>query len=112
MSTVTEAQIIEALSTVQDPDLKKDLVTLAMVEDIVVDTENNVSFSVVLTTPACPLKEQIKQSCIDAIRTRVPDAAAIEVNMTAKTTSSCGHHHCNHERPLKEVKNIIAVASG
>ncbi len=111
MSTVTEAQIIDALSTVQDPDLKKDLVTLAMVEDIVVDTENNVSFSVVLTTPACPLKEQIKQSCIDAIRTRVPDAAAIEVNMTAKTTSSCGHH-CNHERPLKEVKNIIAVASG
>jgi len=112
MSTVTEAQIIEALSLVQEPDLKKDLVTLAMIEDITLDSDNNISFTVVLTTPACPMKEQIKQSCIDSIRSHVPDAAAIEVKMTSKVTSSCGHHHCNHERPLKQVKNIIAVASG
>ncbi|NMW18913.1 MAG: Mrp/NBP35 family ATP-binding protein [Chlorobiaceae bacterium] len=112
MPTVTEAQIIAALSSVQEPDLKKDLITLAMVEDIALDTDNNVSFTVVLTTPACPLKEQIKQSCIDSIRTLVPEAAAIVVNMTSKVTSSCSHHHCNHNRPLKEVKNIIAVASG
>ncbi|MEI7707940.1 MAG: Mrp/NBP35 family ATP-binding protein [Chlorobium sp.] len=112
MSTVTEAQIIEALSSVQEPDLKKDLVTLAMIEDIGIDSSNNVSFTVVLTTPACPMKEQIKKSCIDAIRRDVPDAAGIEVTMSSKVTSSCGHHHCNHERPLKEVKNIIAVASG
>ena len=112
MSTVTEAQIIEALSSVQDPDLKKDLVTLAMIEDIAIDSSNNVSFTVVLTTPACPMKEQIKQSCVEAIRRDVPEAAGLEVTMSSKVTSSCGHHHCNHERPLKEVKNIIAVASG
>ena len=99
MSTVTEAQIIEALSSVQDPDLKKDLVTLAMIEDIAIDSSNNVSFTVVLTTPACPMKEQIKQSCVEAIRRDVPEAAGLEVTMSSKVTSSCGHHHCNHERP-------------
>ena len=88
MSTVTEAQIIEALSSVQEPDLKKDLVTLAMIEDIGIDSSNNVSFTVVLTTPACPMKEQIKKSCIDAIRRDVPDAAGIEVTMSSKVTSS------------------------
>jgi len=112
MSRVTEAHIIEALSSVQEPDLKKDLITLAMVEDICIDGDNNVSFTVVLTTPACPLKEQIKQSCIDAVRAHSADAANVTVTMSSKVTSSCGHHHCSHERPLKEVKNIIAVASG
>ncbi|MEI6757211.1 MAG: Mrp/NBP35 family ATP-binding protein [Chlorobium sp.] len=112
MSIIDEAQIIEALATVLDPDLKKDLVTLCMIEDIRIESGNKVSFTVVLTTPACPLKEQIKQSCIDAVKSHVPEATSIEVNMTSKVTSSCDHHHCNHDRPLKNVKNIIAVASG
>jgi ATP-binding protein involved in chromosome partitioning len=112
MATVHESHIYEALSTVMEPDLKKDLVTLAMVEDIEIDSGNNVSFSVVLTTPACPMKEQIKNACIEAIRQHVPEAAGVTVNMKSKVTSSCGHHHCDHERPLKNVKNIIAVASG
>lgn len=112
MSTILETQIINALGTVQEPDLKNDLVTLGMIKDVVIDAANNVSFTVVLTTPACPLKEHIKQSCIDAVRTLVPGASAIAVNMTSKVTSSCGHHHCDHDRPLKTVKNIIAVASG
>ncbi len=112
MSLVNEAQVIDALSTVQEPDLKKDLVTLNMIEDISIDSDNNISFTVVLTTPACPLKEQIKTLCIDAVKSHVPEAAGIDVTMTSKVTSTCNHHHCNHERPLKEVKNIIAVASG
>ncbi|NTW70314.1 MAG: Mrp/NBP35 family ATP-binding protein [Chlorobiaceae bacterium] len=125
MSTITEAQIIAALSTVNDPDLKKDLVTLGMISDIRIENGNNLSFTVTLTTPACPMKEQIKQSCIAAIQAQVPDVSAIEVKMSSKVTSSCGHHGhnhgghhhgeqhtCSHERPLKDVKNIIAVASG
>jgi ATP-binding protein involved in chromosome partitioning len=120
MSIIQETQIIAALSTVKDPDLNKDLVSLGMIADIRIDAENNVSFTVTLTTPACPMKEQIKQSCIEAVKTLVPEAAAVEVTMGSKVTSSCGHHGhqhgdhhtCNHDRPLKNVKNIIAVASG
>ncbi len=112
MALIEPSQIIEALSTVLDPDLKKDLVTLGMISDVQIDEESNVSFTVELTTPACPLKEQIKQSCIEAVKSRVEGAGKIEVTMSSKVTSSCGHHHCNHDRPLKGVKNIIAVASG
>ncbi|WP_298413459.1 iron-sulfur cluster assembly protein, partial [Hydrotalea sp.] len=53
---MTESDILKALSHVQEPDLGKDLVTLNMVKDIVLDG-NNVQFTLVLTTPACPLKE-------------------------------------------------------
>ncbi|MCF8382488.1 MAG: Mrp/NBP35 family ATP-binding protein [Chlorobium sp.] len=112
MHHVQEAQILAALQTVMEPDLKKDLVTLGMIEDIRIDERNRVSFSVVLTTPACPMKNQIRQACIDAVRTCVPLADEIEVNMTSKVTSGCSHHQGEEERPLKGVKNIIAVASG
>ncbi|NHQ60060.1 Mrp/NBP35 family ATP-binding protein [Chlorobium sp. BLA1] len=125
MSIITEAQIIAALSTVNDPDLNRDLVTLNMISDVRIESGNRVSFTVTLTTPACPLKEQIKQSCIAAVNAQVPGVSAIEVTMSSKVTSSCGHHGHQHgehhhegqhtccsEKPLKNVKNIIAVASG
>ncbi len=56
---ITKEQVLEALSHVQEPDLKKDLVTLNMIRDISIDGKN-VSFTVVLTTPACPLKALIE----------------------------------------------------
>ena len=52
--------ILKALSNVQEPDLGSDLVTLNMVKDIEIN-DNNVSFTVVLTTPACPMKEMIQK---------------------------------------------------
>ena len=55
---MTENDILQALSTVQEPDLKKDLVTLNMIRDVEIDGDN-ISFTVVLTTPACPLKDLI-----------------------------------------------------
>ncbi len=112
MHNVEESQVVAALRTVMEPDLKKDLVSLDMIRDIHIDERNKVSFSVVLTTPACPMKNQIRQACIDAVRTCVPLADEIEVNMTSKVTSSCGHNQDEEDRPLKKVKNIIAVASG
>jgi ATP-binding protein involved in chromosome partitioning len=133
MPTIQESQIIAALSTVMEPDLGRDLVTLGMIQNIAIDDAGNVSFTVVLTTPACPMKESIKQSCIAAVRAAVPDAASIEVTMDSKVTSSCSHHgksgehghgghghqhgaHGGHGAPQKivldNVKNIIAVASG
>ncbi|MBL0104191.1 MAG: Mrp/NBP35 family ATP-binding protein [Bacteroidetes bacterium] len=78
-----------------------------MVENIEVDGMN-VSFTVVLTTPACPLKGLIQQACVNAIIHFVDEKANVTVNMTSRMTSGRGD-----EAPLlQEVKNIIAVASG
>ena len=60
---MTNEKILAALSNVQEPDLGKDLVTLNMVKDIVIDGKN-VSFTVVLTTPACPMKDMIMNACV------------------------------------------------
>lgn len=102
----TEKDIRKALSTVDDPDLKKDIVTLNMVRDIVVK-EDAVSFTVVLTTPACPLKELIRTSCEEAIHTHIGPAVAVTVNMTSDVTSLRVDSDL-----LPGVKNIIAIASG
>ena len=64
---MTESEILKALSNVQEPDLGKDLVTLNMVKDIHIHG-NEVSFTVVLTTPACPMKDMIENACINAIK--------------------------------------------
>ena len=63
---IKKEQVLNALSHVQEPDLKKDLVTLNMVQDVEV-TGKKVSFTIVLTTPACPLKEFIANACRNAI---------------------------------------------
>ncbi len=104
---MTEDKIIDALRHVDDPDLKKDLVTLNMIKDIQVDG-NKVSFKLVLTTPACPLKNQIRQACIDAIHEFADKNAEVEVIMDSKVTSM----RKDNEELLKGVKNIIAVGSG
>ncbi|MEO5647730.1 MAG: Mrp/NBP35 family ATP-binding protein [Chitinophagaceae bacterium] len=104
---MTEEDILKALSNVQEPDLGKDLVTLNMVKNILIEG-NNVSFTVVLTTPACPLKDLIKNACINAVHILVDKAAIVTVNFTSNTSS-------NRKDPntvLKGVKNIIAVVSG
>ena len=64
---MTKEKILEALSTVQEPDLGRDIVTLNMVTDVIIE-KYYVSFTVVLTTPACPLKDLIKNNCINAIK--------------------------------------------
>ncbi len=99
--------IVDALRHVDDPDLRKDLVTLNMIENVAIDG-NKVSFDVVLTTPACPLKNQIKQACLDAIHQYVDPALEVEINMTSRVTS----RRKETDAMLKEVKNIIAVGSG
>jgi ATP-binding protein involved in chromosome partitioning len=102
-----EEQIIKALSNVQEPDLGKDLVTLNMVKDIRIEG-NKVSFTVVLTTPACPLKDLIKNACINAIQILVNKDAVVQVNFTANTTSN----RKDARALLPKVRNIIAVVSG
>ncbi len=104
---ITKEQVTEALTNVIEPDLGKDLITLKMVEDIQVDGKN-VSFTVVLTTPACPMKAMIQNACINAIIHFVDKDAAVNVNMTSRTTSG----RVKEDVLLPDVKNIIAVASG
>jgi len=103
---VTKDSIIKALSTVDDPDFKKDLVTLNMIEDVSIDG-NAVYFTVVLTTPACPLKEIIKNDCINAIHQHVDKDLQVFPNMTSNVTST------RSSAPLlPNVRNIIAIGSG
>lgn len=104
---MTTEDILRALSNVQEPDLGKDLVTLNMVKDIVVNGKN-VSFTVVLTTPACPLKDMIMNACINAVKILVDNEAVVVVNFTSNTTSN----RKDAKTILKGVRNIIAVVSG
>lgn len=104
---MTESDILKALSNVQEPDLGKDLVTLNMVKDIVIEG-NNVSFTVVLTTPACPMKDMMQTACVNAIKILVNKEAVVKVNFTANTTSN----RKDTQQLLPGVKNIIAVVSG
>ncbi len=104
---ITKEAVIEALSQVQEPDLGKDLVTLNMVKDIEIDGKN-VSFTVVLTTPACPLKEMIEKACINAVKLLVDKEALVKVHLTANVNSN----RKDNKSILPDVKNIILVASG
>lgn len=104
---MTTEKILEALSNVQEPDLGKDLVTLNMVKDIEIEG-NYVTFTVVLTTPACPLKDMIKNACINAIKLLVNKEAVVNVKFTSNTTTK----RTDEGAVLPKVKNIIAVVSG
>ena len=104
---ITVQKVLDALKHVDDPDLKKDLVTLNMIKDVAVEG-NNVSFTVVLTTPACPMKDMIHNACVNAILHYVDKNAQVKVNMTSNVTSKKE----KDETTLRDVKNIIAVASG
>jgi ATP-binding protein involved in chromosome partitioning len=103
---ITKEQVLEALKNVEDPDLKKDLVTLGMIKDLEVDGKN-VDFTVVLTTPACPMKEMIHKACVNAVLHYIDEEANVNVKMTSDVTSR------KSSGPLlPNVKNIIGVASG
>jgi ATP-binding protein involved in chromosome partitioning len=104
---ITKEAVIEALSQVQEPDLGKDLVTLNMVKDIEIDGKK-VSFTVILTTPACPLKDMIEKACVNAIRLLVDKEAVVKVHMTSNVNSN----RKDNKSILPGVKNIIMVASG
>lgn len=106
LADVTDAQVLDALRTVIDPDLHKDLVTLNMIKNVRV-CDGNAAFTVELTTPACPLKEKIESDCRAAVGA-IPGIKHIKIEMGARVVS---------RRPLggkiiPNVKHVIAVASG
>ncbi|MCR9066548.1 MAG: Mrp/NBP35 family ATP-binding protein [Cytophagales bacterium] len=103
---ISKESVLKALSTVEEPDLKKDLVSLNMIKDIDIQG-NEITFTVVLTTPACPLKEVIKNRCNEALESHLGKDIVVVINMTAEVTTIR-----NSSPQLPGVKNIIAISSG
>jgi ATP-binding protein involved in chromosome partitioning len=102
----TKEDILKALGTVIDPDFGKDLVTLGMIKDVEV-VDKRITFTVELTTPACPLKEIIRGDCLRAVQKQVGDGYEIDIIMSSNVTSVL------QESPLlPNIRNIIAIASG
>ncbi|MHB8421371.1 MAG: Mrp/NBP35 family ATP-binding protein [Leptospirales bacterium] len=106
MSQVSEEKVWQALSRVIEPDFKKDLVTLKMIEDLKIEG-GKLSFTIVLTTPACPLKDEMKKSCHEALA-EVEGLKDIEIGFTARTTSGT----FSGKAPITGVRNVLAVSSG
>ena len=100
-------EILKALSNVQEPDLGKDIVTLNMVKDIIIK-DNKVDFTIVLTTPACPMKDMMRNASINAIKYLLNQEAEVTVHFTANTSTN----RKGAQTVLPKVKNIIAVVSG
>src|SRR4028119_1403127 len=101
------SSVLEILRPVQDPELQKSLVELNMIRNIKIDG-GVVSFTLVLTTPACPLREFIVEDCQKAVKT-LPGVESVEVEVTAETPQQ---KSLPDRTGIAGVKNIIAVSSG
>ena len=110
MPDITQEQIIHVLRTVQEPELHKDLMTLNMVRDVTIKGRD-VSMEVVLTTPACPLKDKITEDIRLALRGSLPQIGQIEVKFSSEVKGSRPLSMEGTKR-LPGVKNVIAVGSG
>jgi ATP-binding protein involved in chromosome partitioning len=108
-TTVTQEDVLRVLGTIQDPDLHRDIVSLGFVQDINIQNDK-VSLSIVLTTPACPVKDQMKAAA-ERVVLGLPGVRQVAVEMKANTTmgrvgSGTG------DKLLAGVRNVVAVASG
>ena len=103
-----QASVLEALKVVRDPDLNRDIVGLGFVKDLKVEG-GRVAFTIELTTPACPVKDQMRDQARAAVM-QVPGIAAVDVQMTAKVREAIGGE--GGRQPIPGVKNVIAVGSG
>lgn len=102
---ISPEQVLAALRNVEDPDLKKDLVTLNMIKDLKIE-DKNVSFTLELTTPACPMKDMLKNACLNAVKHFVSKEAEVSINITSRVTKPMD------TTQLKDIRNIILVSSG
>ena len=105
-SAVTEDQILSALKQVQDPDLHKDIVALGFIRNLKIDG-GKVSFDLNLTTPACPVKDQMRDEAVRLVK-GLPGVENVEVKMTSEVRSMPQLDRS----ALKGVRNIVAVGSG
>jgi ATP-binding protein involved in chromosome partitioning len=107
MGTVTEAVVLDALRVVRDPDLHKDIVSLGFIKNLRIDG-GRVSFAIELTTPACPVKDLMREQATAAV-SALPGVTQVDIEMTAAVRPSMP---LAGKTPVPEVKNIIAVGAG
>ena len=105
---LTTDAVLESLKRVIDPDLRKDIVSLGFVKNLQID-DGRVRFTIELTTPACPVKDLMKQQAEAAV-SALPGVQAVDVSMTATVRSVTAPEH--GRPPLPGVKNVIAVGAG
>ncbi len=105
---VSENAVLEALKVVKDPDLNQDIVTLGFIKNLRIEG-GKVAFTVELTTPACPVKEQMREQATAAVKA-VSGVTAVEVDMSASVRAVAGPEA--GRAPVDGVKNIIAVGAG
>ncbi len=107
MAQISEQLVLDALRKIQDPDLHKDIVTLGFIKDLKIEG-GSVSFRIVLTTPACPVKEQMEESARELVGA-LPGVSAVNVTMDAEVPKGRG---LGEKLTVPGVRNIIAVSSG
>ncbi len=107
MTAITEQSVLDALRSVRDPDLHKDIVTLGFVKDLKIDG-GLVAFTIELTTPACPVKDQMREQARAAI-SRLAGVRDVQVTMAASVRTA---RPGDARAPVPGVKNIIAVGAG
>ena len=105
---LNESNILDALRLIKDPDLQQDIVSLNFVKNLKTQGKD-ISFTIELTTPACPVREEFKAASIKAIRDNIADVGNIDVQMTSNVRTNSLQERMNL---LSGVKNTIAVASG
>jgi len=107
---VTKEQVIDQLRTVNDPELHRDLVTLNMVKHVAV-CDGVVGVKIELTTPACPLKDQIKKEVTRAIE-QLEGVERVDVEFSANVAPASPQQRASKDNPLPGVKHIVAVGAG
>jgi ATP-binding protein involved in chromosome partitioning len=100
--------VLEALKVVRDPDLNRDIVALGFIKDLAIDG-GRVAFTIELTTPACPVKDQMRDQARAAVM-QVPGVTSVDVQMSARVREAVGGD--SGRQPLPGVKNVIAVGAG
>ncbi len=107
MSQLNEEVVLDALRQIKDPDLHKDIVTLGFIKDLKI-TGGEVSFRIVLTTPACPVREEMETSARELV-SAIPGVSSVKVTMDAEVPKGRG---LGDKVSVPGVKNIVAVSSG
>jgi ATP-binding protein involved in chromosome partitioning len=107
MTQISEQSVLDALRQIKDPDLHKDIVTLGFIKDLKIDG-GDVSFRVVLTTPACPVKEELEGAAREVVAA-LPGVTSVNVTMDAEVPKGRG---IGDKVTMPGVRNIIAVSSG
>ncbi|HET7617256.1 MAG TPA: Mrp/NBP35 family ATP-binding protein [Vicinamibacterales bacterium] len=105
---INEAAVLEALKVVKDPDLHRDIVTLGFVKNLRIEGAR-VAFTIDLTTPACPVKDQMREQARAAVAA-LPGVAEVEVEMTATVRPAA--NPAAGRAPIAGVKNVVAVGAG